>query len=242
MQAIQTTALTKRYKELTALDGLELQVRRGELFSLLGVNGAGKTTTIKLLTGLTSPTSGDALVGGYSITRQPGQVKARIGVSPQETAVAPNLSVKENLELICGIHGFSREKTAAKIAELSARFSLDSVLNRRAGKLSGGFQRRVSIAMALISEPEILFLDEPTLGLDVLARHELWDTIRALKGTVTIVLTTHYMEEAAALSDRIGILKNGRLLAAGTVAELKARAGTNDFETAFVTIVKEAAV
>ena len=242
MQAIQTTALTKRYKELTALDGLELQVRRGELFSLLGVNGAGKTTTIKLLTGLTSPTSGDALVGGYSITRQPGQVKARIGVSPQETAVAPNLSVKENLELICGIHGFSREKTAAKIAELSARFSLDSVLNRRAGKLSGGFQRRVSIAMALISEPEILFLDEPTLGLDVLARHELWATIRALKGTVTIVLTTHYMEEAAALSDRIGILKNGRLLAAGTVAELKARAGTDDFETAFVTIVKEAAV
>ena len=242
MQAIQTTALTKRYKELTALDGLELQVRRGELFSLLGVNGAGKTTTIKLLTGLTSPTSGDALVGGYSITRQPGQVKARIGVSPQETAVAPNLSVKENLELICGIHGFSREKTAAKIAELSALFSLDSVLNRRAGKLSGGFQRRVSIAMALISEPEILFLDEPTLGLDVLARHELWDTIRALKGTVTIVLTTHYMEEAAALSDRIGILKNGRLLAAGTVAELKARAGTDDFETAFVTIVKEAAV
>ena len=242
MQAIQTTALTKRYKELTALDGLELQVRRGELFSLLGVNGAGKTTTIKLLTGLTSPTSGDALVGGYSITRQPGQVKARIGVSPQETAVAPNLSVKENLELICGIHGFSREKTAAKIAELSARFSLDSVLNRRAGKLSGGFQRRVSIAMALISEPEILFLDEPTLGLDVLARHELWDTIRALKGAVTIVLTTHYMEEAAALSDRIGILKNGRLLAAGTVAELKARAGTDDFETAFVTIVKEAAV
>ena len=242
MQAIQTTALTKRYKELTALDGLELQVRRGELFSLLGVNGAGKTTTIKQLTGLTSPTSGDALVGGYSITRQPGQVKARIGVSPQETAVAPNLYVKENLELICGIHGFSREKTAAKIAELSARFSLDSVLNRRAGKLSGGFQRRVSIAMALISEPEILFLDEPTLGLDVLARHELWDTIRALKGTVTIVLTTHYMEEAAALSDRIGILKNGRLLAAGTVAELKARAGTDDFETAFVTIVKEAAV
>ena len=242
MQAIQTTALTKRYKELTALDGLELQVRRGELFSLLGVNGAGKPTTIKLLTALTSPTSGDALVGGYSITRQPGQVKARIGVSPQETAVAPNLSVKENLELICGIHGFSREKTAAKIAELSARFSLDSVLNRRAGKLSGGFQRRVSIAMALISEPEILFLDEPTLGLDVLARHELWDTIRALKGTVTIVLTTHYMEEAAALSDRIGILKNGRLLAAGTVAELKARAGTDDFETAFVTIVKEAAV
>ena len=242
MQAIQTTALTKRYKELTAVDGLDLEVRAGELFSLLGVNGAGKTTTIKMLTGLVRPTSGDALVGGHSITKEPARVKALLGVSPQETAVAPNLSVKENLELICGIHGFSREKTAAKIDELSARFGLEELLNRRAGKLSGGWQRRVSIAMALISEPEILFLDEPTLGLDVLARHELWDTIRALKGKITIVLTTHYMEEAAALSDRIGILKNGRLLAVGTVDELNRQAGTEDFETAFVTIVKEAGV
>ena len=242
MQAIQTTALTKRYKELTAVDGLDLEVRAGELFSLLGVNGAGKTTTIKMLTGLVRPTSGDALVGGHSITKEPARVKALLGVSPQETAVAPNLSVKENLELICGIHGFSREKTAAKIDELSARFGLEELLNRRAGKLSGGWQRRVSIAMALISEPQILFLDEPTLGLDVLARHELWDTIRALKGKITIVLTTHYMEEAAALSDRIGILKNGRLLAVGTVDELNRQAGTEDFETAFVTIVKEAGV
>ena len=240
MPAIQTTALTKRYKELTAVDTLDLQIQRGELYALLGVNGAGKTTTIRLLTGLTRPTSGDALVGGYSITKERDQVKARIGVSPQETAVAPNLTVRENLELICGIHGFSREKTEAKIAELSAGFSLESVLKRKAGKLSGGWQRRVSIAMALISEPEILFLDEPTLGLDVLARHELWDAIRALKGRITIVLTTHYMEEAAALSDRIGILKNGRLLADGTAAELKALAKTEDFETAFVTIVKEA--
>ena len=239
MHAIQTTALTKRYKELTAVDGLNLEIRRGELYALLGVNGAGKTTAIRLLTGLTRPTSGDALVGGYSITREREQVKRRIGVAPQETAIAPNLTVKENLELICGIYGFSKAKTASKIEELTGQFSLESVLTRRAGKLSGGWQRRVSIAMALISEPELLFLDEPTLGLDVLARHELWDAIRALKGRITIVLTTHYMEEAAALSDRIGILKDGRLLAVGTAAELMERSGTDDFEQAFVTIVKE---
>ena len=242
MQAIQTMGLVKRYGDVTAVDGLDLEVEQGELYSLLGVNGAGKTTAIKLLTGLIKPTAGDALVGGCSITAEPGKVKSRIGVSPQETAVAPNLTVKENLELICGIHGFPREKTETKIRELAARFALEPVLKRRAGKLSGGWQRRVSIAMALISEPEILFLDEPTLGLDVLARHELWDTIRALKGRVTILLTTHYMEEAAALSDRIGILKNGRLLAAGTVEELKTLAKAEDFETAFVTIVKEARV
>ncbi len=240
MQAIQTMGLVKRYGDVTAVDGLELEVKQGELYSLLGVNGAGKTTAIRLLTGLTRPTSGDALVGGHSIVKEADQVKRLIGVSPQETAVAPNLTVRENLELICGIHGFPREKTEAKLRELSDRFALEPVLKRRAGKLSGGWQRRVSIAMALISEPEILFLDEPTLGLDVLARHELWDTIRALKGRVTILLTTHYMEEAAALSDRIGILKNGRLLAAGTAEELMQRAGTTDFEAAFVTIVKEA--
>ena len=242
MQAIKTTELVKRYKNLTAVDKLYLEIQQGELFSLLGVNGAGKTTTIKMLSCLTKPTGGEALVGGYSTTKEPEQVKRLIGVSPQETAVAPNLSVKENLELICGIHSFSKEKTEAKIRELSGQFALDTVLKRKAGKLSGGWQRRVSIAMALISEPQILFLDEPTLGLDVIARHELWETIRSLKGKVTIILTTHYMEEAEALSDRIGIMKSGRLLAVGTADELKQKAGTNDFETAFVTIVKEAAV
>ncbi len=240
MQAIETSGLIKRYKKVTAVDDLQLEVRQGELYSLLGVNGAGKTTTIKLLTCLTKPTAGDALVGGFSVTGQPEQVKRLIGVSPQETAVAPNLTVKENLELICGIHGFSKEKTQAKIRELTRLFDLDSVLSRRAGKLSGGWQRRVSIAMALISEPRILFLDEPTLGLDVIARHDLWDAIRALKGKITIVLTTHYMEEAEALSDRIGIMKNGRLLAVGTAEELKERTGAKVFETAFVSIVKEA--
>ena len=240
MYAIKTLNLGKRYKDVTAVDRLNLDIRRGELFSLLGVNGAGKTTTIKMLSCLARPTEGDAAVGGFSIAKEPERVKTLIGVSPQETAVAPNLSVEENLELICGIHGFSREKTQEKIAELTRQFDLTAVLNRKAGKLSGGWQRRVSIAMALISQPQILFLDEPTLGLDVIARHELWELIRSLKGKVTILLTTHYMEEAAALSDRIGIMKNGGLLAVGTVEELNQRAGTSDFETAFISIVKEA--
>lgn len=239
MEAIKTKGLRKCYKSITAVDSLDLRIQKGELFSLLGVNGAGKTTTIKMLTCLTRPTAGDAWVSGHNITKEAERVKAIIGVSPQETAVAPNLTVRENLELICGIHGFSREKTAGKIEELSRQFDLETVLNRRAGKLSGGWQRRVSIAMALIGEPEILFLDEPTLGLDVLARHELWDVIRAMKGRITIILTTHYMEEAAALSDRIGIMKDGRLLAVGTVAELNEKAGTTDFEAAFVSIVRE---
>lgn len=242
MQAIKTMGLVKQYKNLIAVDRLHMEIKQGELFSLLGVNGAGKTTTIKMLTCLTKPTGGDAIVGGYSITKKPEQVKRLIGVSPQESAVAPNLSVKENLELICGIHGFSKEKTETKIRELSGQFTLEDVLQKKAGKLSGGWQRRVSIAMALISEPQILFLDEPTLGLDVIARHELWEVIRSLKGKVTIILTTHYMEEAEALSDSIGIMKSGKLLAVGTVDELNRIAGTKNFETAFVSIVKEGAL
>ena len=239
MNAIEAKGLVKRYKNITAVDGLDLKIRRGELYALLGVNGAGKTTAIKILSCLTTPSHGDARVGGYSILEEPRQVKALIGVSPQESAVAPNLTVRENLELMARIHGFSREMTRDKIMELTTQFTLQSVLERKTGKLSGGWQRRVSIAMALISQPQILFLDEPTLGLDVLARHELWTVIRALKGKTTIVLTTHYMEEAAALSDRVGIMKDGRLLASGTVEELKKMAGAADFEQAFVSIVKE---
>jgi len=238
MQAIKTKDLVKQYKNLTAVDKVNLEIRQGELFALLGVNGAGKTTVVKLLSCLTEPTDGDAVVGGYSVTKEAEQVKRLIGVSPQETAVAANLSVEENMELICGIYGFSKEKTKRKIEELSEKLNLECVLMRKAGKLSGGWQRRVSVAMALISEPQILFLDEPTLGLDVVARHELWELIRTLKGKVTIILTTHYMEEAEALSDRIGIMKNGRLLAVGTVEELNTIAETDDFETAFVSIVK----
>ena len=239
MEAIKTINLTKTYGDLIAVDHLNLEIKQGELFSLLGVNGAGKTTTIKMLSGLTAPTQGDAFLGGHSITKENWQVKTAIGVSPQETAVAPNLSAKENLELICGIHGFSKEKTQSKIQELSQQFHLQDVLCKKAGKLSGGWQRRLSIAMALISEPRILFLDEPTLGLDVLARSDLWDIIRALKGRVTVILTTHYMEEAEALSDRIAIMKDGRLITCNTADALKKAAGTDSFEQAFIRIVKE---
>ena len=238
MEAIKTVNLTKKYKDVTAVDSLDLTVGKGELFSLLGVNGAGKTTTIKMLSCLTKPTDGDAFLMGKSICTDTAAVKSVIAVSPQETAVAPGLSVRENLELICGVHGFSKEKREKKIAELTGLLGLETVTGKKAGKLSGGWQRRLSIAMALISEPEILFLDEPTLGLDVLARSDLWDIIRALKGRVTVILTTHYMEEAEALSDRIAIMKEGRILVCDTAEKIKGMAGTDNFEQAFVRIVK----
>lgn len=238
MEAIRTDNLTKKYKDVTAVEGLSLTVEQGELFSLLGVNGAGKTTTVKMLSCLTRPTAGDAFLLGKSIVSDSPGVKEIIGVSPQETAVAPNLTVRENLELMCGVHGFSKERQRTKTEELSRQFDLTSILNRKAGKLSGGWQRRLSIAMALISEPKILFLDEPTLGLDVLARSDLWDTIRSLKGRITIILTTHYMEEAQALSDRIGIMKDGHLLALGTAEEFMKQTETDRFEEAFIAIVK----
>ena len=236
--AIETRGLSKKYKNIIAVDKLDLEIQQGELFSLLGVNGAGKTTTIKMLTGLTKPTEGEAFTGGFSVIREADQVKGLIGVSPQETAVALNLSVAENLEMLCGIYGLAREETQKRIRELSEMLSLEEVLSRKAGKLSGGGQRRVSIAMALIGYPRILFLDEPTLGLDVLSRQALWDVIRSLKGKVTIILTTHYMEEAEKLSDRVGIMKNGRLLAVGSVEELKEKTGCEDFEAAFISVVK----
>jgi len=239
MEAINILGITKKYNELTAVDNLSLKIESGELFSLLGVNGAGKTTLIKMLSCLTKPTSGDALVYGYSVAEQSRELKRFIGISPQETAIAPNLSVRENLELICGIFGLRGDRCRSKIEELAGTFNLGEVLSKRAGKLSGGWKRRLSIAMALISEPSVLFLDEPTLGLDVIARCDLWEVIRALKGRVTVILTTHYMEEAEALSDRIGIMKNGRLLATGTPLELMERTGADRFENAFISIVKE---
>ena len=238
MDAIKIDGLTKKYKDVVAVDTLSLSVHKGELFSLLGVNGAGKTTTIKMLSCLTQPTSGDAFLNGKSICKDAAAVKSIIAVSPQETAVAPGLSVRENLELMCGVHGFAKAKQNMKIAELTELLGLESVIKKKAGKLSGGWQRRLSIAMALISEPEILFLDEPTLGLDVLARSDLWDLIRSVKGKVTIILTTHYMEEAEALSDRIAIMKDGKLLICDTADRIKETAGTDNFEQAFVRIVK----
>ena len=238
MDGIQIKGLTKTYKDVVAVDHLTLSIPKGELFSLLGVNGAGKTTTIKMLSCLTEPTEGTARLNGNSITRDPSAVKSIIALSPQETAVAPGLSVYENLVLMWGLYGFPKAGREEKITQLVSSLGLETVIRKKAGKLSGGYQRRLSIAMALISEPEILFLDEPTLGLDVLARTELWDLIRSLKGSVTIVLTTHYMEEAEALSDRVGIMKDGKLLVCDTPTNIKKMAGADRFEEAFVRIVK----
>ncbi|MBQ6825789.1 MAG: ABC transporter ATP-binding protein [Clostridia bacterium] len=238
MIAIKTEGLTKKYKDIIAVNNLNLEIKKGELFSLLGVNGAGKTTTVKMLCGLTAVNSGNAFLNGNSILTDSSKCKKFISVSPQETAVAPNLTVKENLKLICEIYGFKKEKCENKINELVNQFDLSAILNKKAGKLSGGWQRRLSIALSLISEPEILFLDEPTLGLDVLARSDLWDIINSLKGKITLVLTTHYMEEAEVLSDRIGIMKNGRLVACDTPDRLKEKTATETLEKAFIKIVK----
>lgn len=237
MNAIEIRNLTKDYKDIRAVDNLSLDIREGELFALLGVNGAGKTTTIKMLCCITQPTSGDAILNGKSIAQNADDVKKIIAVSPQETAVAPNLSVEENLKLMCGVHGFDKQKAQQKTKEMIEEFKLDKIRGKKASKLSGGWQRRLSIAMALISEPQILFLDEPTLGLDVIARSELWDSIRELKGKMTIILTTHYMEEAEELSDRVGVMKDGCLLAVGTAEELKQQTCEEKFENAFIKLV-----
>lgn len=238
MDAIKTIDLTKKYKDTIAVDKLNITVKTGELFSLLGVNGAGKTTTIKMLSCLVSPTSGDALLNGKSILCESGQIKSIIAVSPQESAIANALTVYENLKLICGIYGMSKGESETRINDLSNLLALSSVMKKAAGKLSGGYKRRLSIAMALISQPQILFLDEPTLGLDVISRSDLWDIIRNLKGKITIILTTHYMEEAEALSDRVAIMKEGKLLICDNVDNIKSLTGADRFEEAFIRIVK----
>ncbi len=236
MNAITITNLTKKYGGLTAVDNLNLTIEKGELFALLGVNGAGKTTTLKMLSCLIRPTGGDAVLLGESILKNPNAVKQKINVSPQETAIAPNLTVFENLALIAGIYGQNAAASRKSAHEMSSRFGLDDVLEKKTKVLSGGMQRRLSIAMALITNPQILFLDEPTLGLDVLARRELWAAIRQMKTKVTIILTTHYLEEVEALSDRIGVMTKGRLAVVGTVAELLLQTGTANLEDAFVSL------
>ncbi len=239
MLAIETRELCKSYQNKQAVAGLNLSVSEGELFALLGVNGAGKTTTIKMLTGLIRPTAGDALLCGHSILTQLDAVKQMTNVSPQETAVALNLTVRENLELVAQIYGRAKAEAVKRADAMIEQFSMQEVAGARAKTLSGGWQRRLSIAMALISDPKVLFLDEPTLGLDVLARRELWSMIERLKGRTTIILTTHYLEEAEALSDRIGIMANGRLCAVGTAEELKAQTGARSFEDAFVALAQK---
>ncbi|MGN0631569.1 MAG: ABC transporter ATP-binding protein, partial [Ruminococcus sp.] len=221
MTAVEVKELTKKYKSITAVDGISFNVESGELFALLGVNGAGKTTTIRMLSCLSAPASGEAFVCGHSCTKEPEMVKAVTGISPQDTAVAGNLTVKENLEFMARIYGFGKEKVSARTEEMISLFNMSEVRNSRAKTLSGGWQRKLSIAMALISEPKILYLDEPTLGLDVLARRELWSAIEKLKGKITIILTTHYMEEAEKLSDRIAIMIGGRIAAIGTLSEIE---------------------
>ena len=239
MSAIVTKNLTKKYKDKIAVNSINLSINGGEMCALLGVNGAGKSTTIKMLSCLIKPTSGDALLNGNSIVSDSEKVKRIINVSPQETAVAPNLTVRENLELMARIYGFGNEDAVSKAQKMIEDFELSDIAKSKAKTLSGGWQRRLSISMALISDPEILFLDEPTLGLDVLARRELWNKIGSLKGKITIVLTTHYLEEAESLSDRIGIMVKGNLIAEGTAEELKQSVNANTFEDAFVKIAEE---
>lgn len=242
MIAIETNHLTKIYDDKTVIHNVSLTIKKGELFSLLGVNGAGKSTLIKMLSCLLQPTSGNALVFGHDVVKEANRVKNVIAVSPQETAIASNLTVYENLELMAGVHGFSKKKREQKVIEIMHTFSLTPYGKQRSKTLSGGWKRRLSIAMALISEPAILFLDEPTLGLDILARRELWKVIQALKGNVTIILTTHYLEEAESLSDRICILKQGEVKALGTAEELIAQTSTLSFEDAFLALVEEVSI
>lgn len=232
MNAIEILGLTKEYGGRRVVDALELAIPEGELFALLGVNGAGKSTTIKMLCCLTRPTQGDGKLMGHSVRTDSHRAKEVLAVSPQETAVAPGLTVRENLELMAGVYGRPR----GRVAEVMAQLGLEPCARQRAKTLSGGWQRRLSIAMALVSQPEVLFLDEPTLGLDVLARRELWDVIRGLKGRTAMILTTHYLEEAEALADRIGVMAEGKLRAVGTAEELKALAGCENFEDAFVAL------
>ena len=234
MYSIETRQLTKKFKEKVAVDGINLQIKKGELFALLGTNGAGKTTTIKMLSGLILPTSGDIEIEKTNMKKDIFKIKELLNVSPQETAIAPNLTVKENLEFMAGVYQISNKEK--KIDDLIKQFKLEEILNKKAKTLSGGWQRKVSIALSLINDPKILFLDEPTLGLDVIARKELWNVIKGLKGKITIILTTHYMEEAENLSDRIGIMSNGKLVDIGTSNELIKKTKTKNFEDAFVSI------
>lgn len=234
MFAIETEKLTKKYKDKTVVNGIDLKINQGELFALLGTNGAGKTTTIKMLSTLILPTDGKIRINGLDIVKDRQKIKELLNVSPQETAIAPNLSVKENLEFMAGVYEIKNKNE--KIKELIDMFRLDEVINQKAKTLSGGWQRKVSIAISLINDPQILFLDEPTLGLDVIARKELWNVIEKLKGKITVILTTHYMEEAESLSDRIGIMAKGNLIAVGTAKELVDKSGADNFEDAFVKI------
>ncbi len=237
MVAIRTNNLRKEYKDVVAVDDLNLEINEGELFALLGVNGAGKTTAIKMLATLTNPTSGDAFIYDNSIIKEPNKIKEIVDISMQETAVARKLTVEENIEFYAELSGQNKEAIEESKKYVYESFGLDKVAKKRASKLSGGWQRKLSIALALVTKPKVLFLDEPTLGLDVIARRELWKTIEGLKRKMTIILTTHYMEEAEALSDRIGIMKDGKLLFVGTKEKLYKKTKKKNVEEAFINLV-----
>ena len=236
--AIKTENLIKQYKDKTAVDGLTLSVSEGELIALLGVNGAGKTTTVKMLTCLTKPTGGKAEVMGHDVMKDPDEVKRLVGISPQDTSVAENLTVKENLEFMAELY-LPKEKAGSAVERTIKAFGLEEFRNKKAKLLSGGYKRKLSIAMAIIGSPKVLFLDEPTLGLDVLARRQLWREIEVLKKDMTIVLTTHYMEEAQALADRIVIMSEGKVMAIGTLQELESMTGKTGLEDVFVSIAEK---
>ena len=238
MNAIRMKGLEKRFGEKTAVYPLDLEIPHGEMFGLLGVNGAGKTTALRMLCGLLMPTAGEAWVNGHHILTETQKVKSCIGVSMQETAIAPLLTAEENLRMMAGLYTADKRRAREDTEKVIAEFGLESVRKSRAGTLSGGWQRRLSIAMALVTHPQILLLDEPTLGLDILARRELWRIIAALKGKVTVILTTHYLEEAEALCDRIGIMAEGSMCAVGSAEELIRRTGTASFEDAFIQIAQ----
>ena len=237
MAAIEIKKLTKVYNDVVAVDGLDLTIEEGELFSLLGVNGAGKTTTVKMLSTLVKPTSGDAFICGHSVLTETDKVKELVDISMQETAVARKLTVRENIRFYAELSGQTKEQIKQTEQYVFSAFGLDKVADKKAFKLSGGWQRKLSIALALVTKPKVLFLDEPTLGLDVLARRELWKVILELKKDMTIILTTHYMEEAEALSDRIGIMKDGKLLFVGKKEELFEKTGKTNVEDAFIGVV-----
>ena len=235
MNIITIDNVCKNYKSKKALDNVSLSIKQGELFGLLGVNGAGKTTLIKILCGLTRKTSGTITINNFNLDKEIDKIKDITDISPQETSVANNLTVKENLEFFANIYNNNDVKTINEIIDI---FNLNEVLNQRAKTLSGGYKRRLSIAIALISKPKILFLDEPTLGLDVFARRELWNIIKKLQKNITIILTSHYLEEIENLCDRVAILSNGKLLKTGTIEEIKQITNTQNFEDAFIKLVE----
>jgi ABC-2 type transport system ATP-binding protein len=233
--AIVIKSLVKRFEDVTAVDGLSLQVEKGELFGLLGPNGAGKTTIINVLCGLLKPTSGSATVGGYDAQKENVRVKEIIGVCPQETAIYNYLTGFENVDLFGNLHAMNKKLLEKRKVELLEKMGLVEDAKRRAGKYSSGMKRRLSVILALIHDPQIAFLDEPTVAMDPQSRHAVWDFIKELKKEgKTIILTTHYMEEAEELCDRVGIIDHGKLITIGSPKELILSNDVKNLEEVFI--------